>query len=204
MSGLNINGFLKKLYKLLVCKPTFIRNLSVSRNTHLFIRRSASLVIDGPVQFNYPDRYDIKTDRGIFSVYDNASVHIGSLYTLSGSKIEVGRNAVLNIGNDVSINRSSRVYCLRSISIGSDVVIGENVLIRDTDGHKLIGSDSSGPISMGNHVWIGAKATILKGVEIGEGAVIGANSVVTRNIPPHCLAVGSPARVIRENVSWIR
>ncbi len=204
MSDLNINGFRYKLYQLLICKPTFIRNLSVSRNTHLFIRRSASLVIDGQVRFNYPDRYDLKADRGIFSVYDNASVHIGSLYTLRGSKIEVGKNAVLSIGNDVSINRYSRVYCLHSISIGSDVVIGEYVLIRDTDGHKLLGSDYSGPISIGNHVWIGAKATILKGVEIGEGAVIGANSVVTRNIPPHCLAVGSPAKVIRENVSWTR
>lgn len=199
-----IDRIIHVLYRVIICKPTFIKNLSVSRNTHVFVKKSASLVIENQTRFNYPDRYDIKTDRGIFSVYDNASVHIGSLYALNGAKVEVGKNAVLDIGNNVTLNRYSRIYCLCSISIGSDVAIGEYVLIRDTDGHRIVGSTSAAPITIGNHVWIGAKATILNGVKIGDGAVIGANSVVTKSIPPNCLAVGSPAKVIRENISWIR
>ncbi len=53
------------------------------------------------------------------------------------------------------------------------------------------------PISIENNVWIGEKATILKGVSIGENSVIGAGSVVTKSIPANCVAVGSPAKVIR-------
>ena len=58
------------------------------------------------------------------------------------------------------------------------------------------------PISIGNHVWIGINVTILKGVKIGDGAIIAAGAVVTRDVPERCLAAGVPARVIKNNVSW--
>lgn len=53
------------------------------------------------------------------------------------------------------------------------------------------------PVTIGDYVWIGMNCLILKGVTIGEGAIIGAGSVVTRDVPPFCLAAGSPARVLR-------
>jgi acetyltransferase-like isoleucine patch superfamily enzyme len=58
------------------------------------------------------------------------------------------------------------------------------------------------PIHIGNHVWIGMNVTILKGVQIGDGAIIAAGAVVTRNIPARCLAGGVPARVLKENITW--
>jgi len=58
------------------------------------------------------------------------------------------------------------------------------------------------PISIGNHVWIGINATILKGVTIGDGAIIAAGAVVTRDIPASCMAAGVPASVIKNNISW--
>ncbi|MFW5525562.1 MAG: DapH/DapD/GlmU-related protein [Prevotella sp.] len=58
---------------------------------------------------------------------------------------------------------------------------------------------SRGKIVIGDNVWIGDKATVLAGVHIGEGVVIGANSVVTHDIPPYCVAVGNPATVIKKN-----
>jgi acetyltransferase-like isoleucine patch superfamily enzyme len=66
-----------------------------------------------------------------------------------------------------------------------------------------------GPIVIGNDVWIGYGATILSGVTIGDGAVIGARSVVTRDVPPYCIAAGNPARVLRprfspEVVQWLQ
>lgn len=58
------------------------------------------------------------------------------------------------------------------------------------------------PVCIGNHVWIGQRAMILKGVSIGDGAIIAAGAVVTRDVPAGCLAAGVPAKVIRKNVEW--
>jgi acetyltransferase-like isoleucine patch superfamily enzyme len=56
----------------------------------------------------------------------------------------------------------------------------------------------SAPVKIGDHVWIGSRVIILPGVSIGDHAAVGAGSVVTKSIPPNCLAVGNPARVVRE------
>lgn len=86
------------------------------------------------------------------------------------------------------------------------VLIAMGTVIRDNDGgnHRIISPDytNSKPITIGNHVWIGENVMILKGVTIGDGAIIGAGSLVTKDIPPRCLALGSPAKVIRENIEW--
>lgn len=87
--------------------------------------------------------------------------------------------------------------------IGRDCLIAEHVTIRDHD--HVFGPDfltaHSGfnvdEVAIGDNVWIGAKATVTKGVTIGSNSVIGANAVVTRDIPPNCVAVGNPARVVR-------
>jgi acetyltransferase-like isoleucine patch superfamily enzyme len=59
-------------------------------------------------------------------------------------------------------------------------------------------------IHIGDHVWLGTRVLVNKGARIGEGAVIGAGSMVAGQIPPHTLAVGTPARVVRENIAWRR
>ncbi len=90
-------------------------------------------------------------------------------------------------------------YC----SIGDHVTIGpgEHSLTSISTSHFIGMNDyamlTSKPCSIGNDVWIGTDAIILRGIEIGDGAVIGANSVVTKNIPPFAIAVGSPARIIK-------
>jgi acetyltransferase-like isoleucine patch superfamily enzyme len=58
------------------------------------------------------------------------------------------------------------------------------------------------PVVIGNHVWIATNAIILPGVTIGEGAIVACGAVVTKDVPPHCLVAGVPARVVRENVDW--
>ena len=58
------------------------------------------------------------------------------------------------------------------------------------------------PIDIGNHVWIGSKANILKGIKIGEGAIVASGAVVTKDVPEHSLVAGDPAKVIRQNVEW--
>jgi len=90
-----------------------------------------------------------------------------------------------------------------SIKIGNDVIVGANVLITDFDWHAINpgerrhGIPESSPVVIANNVFIGYSSTILKGVTIGENSVIGANSVVTKNIPANVIAAGNPCRVIK-------
>ncbi|MCQ2515275.1 MAG: hypothetical protein MJ094_00245 [Saccharofermentans sp.] len=73
----------------------------------------------------------------------------------------------------------------------------------DSDAHKVIGNDNEArEISIGNHVWIGSRVTVLKGVSIGDGAIIAAGSVVTKDVPAHSMVAGCPARVVKEYVEW--
>ena len=122
-----------------------------------------------------------------------------------GSYIQVGQNASLMIG-DSFVNREVKIICNQSITIGDECIIAMGTVIRDNDGgtHKILSDDyvNSKPIVINNHVWIGENVMILKGVTIGEGAAVGANSLVIKDVPPHCLSIGSPAKVVRENIFW--
>ena len=96
---------------------------------------------------------------------------------------------------------NSVLSCHERITIGTNTMIGAECLIMDSDFHGLpLGENRairSAPVQIGDHVFIGARAIILKGVNIGRKAVIGAGSVVTGDIPANSVAAGNPARIIR-------
>lgn len=110
----------------------------------------------------------------------------------------------VTIGHNVFFNRGCHVVAHESLVIGNNCLFGERVSIHD-ENHVPDSSPApivsrgfrTAPIIIGNNVWVGAKATILPGVTIGDNAVIGAHAVVTRDIPPNSVAVGIPARVIK-------
>ena len=99
---------------------------------------------------------------------------------------------------------NSVLSCSQAITIGANTLIGAECLIADSDLHGFpLGGDSptrSAPVEIGDNVFIGTRAIILKGVKIGNRSVIGAGSVVTSDIPENSLAAGNPARVIRSFV----
>jgi len=64
------------------------------------------------------------------------------------------------------------------------------------------GKSVATPIIIGDHVWIGMNVTVLKGVTIGDGAVVAAGSMVTKDVPPHSLVAGVPAKVVKTDVEW--
>lgn len=110
-------------------------------------------------------------------------------------RLSAGRNLYLGIG--------SVVVARESITIGENVLIAEHVTIRDQD-HTIVPTGDRGrvgfttsPIVIGDNVWLGAKVTVIQGVTIGNNVVVGANSVVTHDLPDNCVAVGAPARVVR-------
>jgi len=93
---------------------------------------------------------------------------------------------------------------MTSVTIGECVLIGANTVISDTDWHAIsVDGRRSGkagatiPVHIGNHVWLGMGVVVLKGVSIGDGSIVAANSVVTRSIPAGVIAAGNPAKVIK-------
>ncbi len=128
----------------------------------------------------------------------------GRVNFFQGASLHVGEGAFFRIKGRCVMNTNSQILCFNKIVIGEDCLISDNVCIVDSDSHCINGNQDNicKPILIGNHVWIGRNVTILKGVEIGDGVIIGACSVVTKSIPSNCLAVGNPARVIKENIMW--
>jgi len=127
----------------------------------------------------------------------------GSFKIFTGLRVVVDPGGILRLGSGY-INNDVRISCFQSITIGDDVAISENVTIRDSDNHEVVGrgAPSSAPIVIGDHVWVGLGSTILKGVRIGTGSIVAAGSIVTRDVPDKCLVAGVPATVRRIGVSW--
>ncbi len=114
---------------------------------------------------------------------------------------DCGKN--LRLGERVFVNSGCKFQDQGGIVIGDDVLIGHNVVIA-TLNHALDpehrGDIEPRPVHIGDKVWIGANATLLPGVTIGEGAVVAAGAVVTKDVAPRTVVGGVPARVIRENI----
>lgn len=142
---------------------------------------------------------------GILRVVGSSKVTIGR-YSRIGDGVEIGteEDGLIKIGNHVRINRGVTLFAYNKINVGNHTLIGEFVSIRDANHgiapDKIIHDQKheSSSISIGRDVWIGRGSVILPGVQIGDGCVIGANSVVTKSIPPGTIAVGTPAAPIRK------
>ena len=105
--------------------------------------------------------------------------------------------AKIKIGNHVEMSGVS-IVSNHSIQIGNHVLMGANCQIGDRDGHSNKYQSSPKPIIIEDDVWLGMNVTVLKGVTIGEHSIIGANSVVTKEIPANCIAAGNPCTVIKQ------
>lgn len=125
----------------------------------------------------------------------------GNFSFFYGCDIILFEGAKLNLGNSF-INSDAKIRCHKEITIGDNCAISHDFTIMDSNAHKLNGDKGTKPIVIEDNVWIGTRVTVVSGVTIGKGAVIAAGSVVTKDIPPHCLAAGVPAKVVKENVKW--
>lgn len=105
----------------------------------------------------------------------------------------------LEIGDDCFINNGTIIECRDNICMGNNVNIGYRVLISDTSNHSIDGIEpvKVKPIKIGNNVWIASNCTILAGITIGDNSIVGAGSVVTKDILTNTLVVGNPPKVIR-------
>ncbi len=143
--------------------------------------------------------------NGVFRVDKDASVDIsGHVRFAQTSKTYVTGQLIIKDRSYVQPN--TMIFAAERIEIGEHCAIAWDCLIMDQDFHVIlengIEKPKSGPITIGDHVWIGAKSTILKNTHIGSGAIIGAGSVVTKDVPERCVVAGAPAKVIKKDVDW--
>ena len=134
---------------------------------------------------------------------DNSELHVHGTFSCHyGCDIQVFAGGKLYLGSGF-INADTKIRCRNKIVIGERVAFSHDILIIDCNGHSLDGKEDIGkPIHIGNHVWIGSKCIILKGVTIGDNAIIAAGTIVTKDVPPNVLFGGNPGRVLRENCTW--
>ena len=111
---------------------------------------------------------------------------------------DFGKN--IKIGKDVFVNSGCCFQDQGGVTLGDGCLVGHNVVFATLDHDKRPGRRgdmTAAPIVVGKDVWIGAHATILKGVTIGDGAIVAAGAGVTRDVPPNTIAAGVPARVVK-------
>lgn len=140
------------------------------------------------------------------SVDKNGTLYLGPGTKIGyGADIEVFEDATLSFAGGCASNIGATIICGERIEIGKDSMLGRHITIRDNNGSHYMnrqGYKNTRPVIIGDKVWLTEQCTVMPGVKIGDGAIIGALSLVIRNVPAHCLASGHPAEVIDEDVLW--
>ncbi len=145
--------------------------------------------------------------KNIRILRNNCIIEVGDLVKIfSGVKMSVygtDHLAMLKIGSNVSIGDRTEIHCGKEIFIGDNCLIAWDVVIMDRDYHRF---NSQEPVykavHIEDHVWIGCRAIILKGVHIGRGSVVAAGSVVTCDVPENTLVAGNPAKIVKTGIYW--
>jgi acetyltransferase-like isoleucine patch superfamily enzyme len=168
------------------------------------------------------------TNLANLDIADSAKVCYRTLKLREGNHLTVGKGSILGatisferegaevvIGNDTFVG-ASQIVCATRVEIGDDVLVSWGCTITDHNSHSLSWAERSNdvrewyherkdwshvvskPVKLGNKCWIGMRAIVLKGVEVGEGAIVAAGSVVTKNVPSWTIVGGNPAKFIQE------
>ncbi len=150
----------------------------------------------------------LRVEKGVRVLKRNAAIDIGR-------KVQIYRHVKLSawgnecfseilIGNETSIGDRTEIHAGKMVEIGSGCNIAWDVCIMDRDYHKFNSpTEIIEPVKIGDNVWIGCNSIVLKGVTIGNGAVVAAGSVVTKDVPSGALVGGNPARILKEDIYWI-
>lgn len=137
----------------------------------------------------------------------NITIKSDCEFAITGNRcrIQIGDDSTFTSHVKIEVNEDNQF-----IEIGNDCMFSNNIILRTNDSHPIYSLDSQKRINpaksirIGNHVWIAAGVSILKGVNIGDGSVIGLKSIVTKDIPENVIAAGTPAKVIKYGIEWKR
>ena len=211
-----IRGFIKKIYrwnldciytiKLLYYKVLY-SNISFGKHVRISnvkFDRKCSIVIGD----------NVKLENCSFHVVSSNKITINSFCELHGvtfwmddanNSIEIGRCTTM-------VGPVQLAACENaSISIGEDCMFAHDIYVRTTDSHSIIGNSGNRinmakDVKIGTHVWVGMQSIFLKGSTVGDNSVVAARTIVSSSTPnrQNAIIVGSPARILREDINWCR
>lgn len=127
-----------------------------------------------------------------------------------GGCISIGKSGSLFLGDNFALTARSTIDCQKEIRFGNDCLLSWDILMMDSDYHHIFNENGDPindprPITIGNHVWIGCRTTILKGTFLPDNTIVAAGSVVSKSLQTSNMIVGGNGRafgVLKENVSW--
>lgn len=209
-------GIIKTLFmniKYFGLKSIFHPPMIVAKNVKL-LQTKGSIKSDMPLGvgsillgFNSVGIFDKKYERTVW--HNSGIVQIrggGKIVIGSGSRIS--NHGMLVFNGNFKISANSTIICVDNVSFGNDCLVSWNVTIMDTDFHKIYDLSQPStyvnlpsPIVFGDHVWIGCESIILKGVNIPDGTVIGASSVITKSFSEENTIIVNNA-VLKHNIGW--
>lgn len=157
-------------------------------------------------------RFRARTLTGLEYVSVGSKTAFGKRLCLTAWDSYQGKsyNPLIEIGQDCHFGDDNHITSCNCIKIGDNLLTGRNVLITDNS-HGVFENEqleiapierplfSKGKVIVGNNVWLGSNVCVMPGVTIGDGAVVAANSVVTKDVPPKTMVGGVPARIIKSN-----
>lgn len=175
------------------------------KNSAVQIDKQANFNVNGMFSFGYKRIKGSKLESRLL-IEKGATLEVnGPCNIYYGADIEVFTNAKLIIHGGGGSNINFTCICGEYIEIGKNVQIGRGVTIRDNNGGHYInrtGYKNTRPVIIGDKAWLCEGCTIMPGVKVGEGAIIGAHAFVTQNVPAHSIVSGNPAQVVDTDVLW--
>ena len=170
--------------------------------------RKNKIKISGNNNIIYVGKNSLLRDSNIFIKGNNNILYIGEDCAVNNLSIILdNEGSEIRIGNKTSIAKAQIVSLEPyKIEIGEDCMLSYDIEIRNTDSHKIYDKNTNQrinegkSINIGNHVWLGMRAVILKGVNIGNNSIVAGGSIVTKDVKANTIVSGNPARQIKENI----
>lgn len=140
-------------------------------------------------------------------------LHIGAGVRLNHTELafeDAGCTITIGAGTTIDGAHIAAAESGSAVTIGEDCMFSQGIYIATTDSHSILDAETrerinpAKDVTIGDHVWIGGWAKIVKGVTIEDSAIVGLGSVVTHSVPAHTAVAGNPARVVRKGVDWVR
>lgn len=202
---------LQFIYFNFFCKE--VKNASLANNRTMYItrfcdielHRGSELTLNGNMTIGTSVFRHTHKETRIRVMSGGKFIIDGEWSCGDGANIEVFSTGELTIKRGPWANVNFTIICQNKILLDEWAMIGRDVTIRDNNGGHPIGiygSRTSMPIHIGKHVWLTSDCTVMQGVKIGDGSIVGTGAIVTSSQPANCVINGAPAKVIQKDILW--